>query len=197
MKVYAIGERNREKAVMIVALRFIYEIFFTRELQPQEFKRAIELNSGENFTCHPDCPLIPLAGSREGTPTRVTRLFDSALCAIPEAVLDSIGKEDWEPSEKKKKKKNEDSEGTPRVNKGGNGVNKKQPPRKDGRVGPSAVVCACIYTCTPHVRTFREERIGVQAVLKCRRRSVFPRSLKGLRYTKYYFYVKSCVFTCE
>lgn len=145
------GEKESRKGRHDRRFTFIYEIFFTRELQPQEFKRAIELNSGENFTCHPDCPLIPLADSREGTPTRVTRLFDSALCAIPEAVLDSVVKEDWESSEKKKKKKNEDSEGTPRVNKRGNGVNKKQPPRKDGRVGPGAVVCACIYTCTPHV----------------------------------------------
>lgn len=130
---------------------FIYEIFFTRGLQPPEFKGAIELNSGENFTCHPDCPLIPLAGPQEGTSTRVTRLFDSALCAIPEAVLDSVGKEDWEPSERKKR--NEDREGTPRVNKGGNGVNKKQPPRKSGsrRTG-CLCVGACIYTCAQHTR---------------------------------------------
>lgn len=123
------------------------------------------MNSGENFTCHPDCPLIPLAGSREGMPTRVTRPFDSALCAIPEAVLDSIGKEDREPSEKKtKKKKNEDSEGTPRVNKGGNGVNKKQPPRKDG--SRSGCRCVCMYL---HMRTTRahvswEACISIQAV---------------------------------
>lgn len=118
------------------------------------------MNSGENFTCHPDCPLIPLAGPRERTSTRVTRPFDSALYAIPEAVLDSVGKEDWKPLGRKKR--NEDTQGTPRVNKGGNGVNKKQPPRKDG--SPGAVVCACVYTCATHVRTFREKHIGIQTV---------------------------------
>lgn len=45
-------------------------------------------------------------------------------------MLDFVGKEDWETSESKKR--NEDSRGTPRVNKEGNGVNKKQPPRKNG-----------------------------------------------------------------
>jgi len=148
---YVRGENESRKGCHDRCFTFIYEIFFARKLQPQEFKGAIELNSGENFTCHPDCPLIPLAGSRERTPTRVTRPFDSALCTILEAVLDFSGKEDSE----KKKKRNEDSEGTPRVNKGGNGVNKKQPQGRMGvgRVGPGVVVCACIYTCARFVRS--------------------------------------------
>jgi len=69
--------------------------------------------------------------------------------AIPEAVLDSVEKEDWEPLERKKR--NEDSRGTSRVNKGGNGVNKKQPPRKNGsRSGHRSL---CVHVFTQHMCT--------------------------------------------
>lgn len=43
---------------------------FSREGFSRRFKGAVELNSAENFTCHGDCPLILLAGSREGRELR-------------------------------------------------------------------------------------------------------------------------------